>query len=94
MRTRFMGHQRKSSVNSEVAKHIHQDHKDHSVTLDRGGFCQLTADSLRDAKEAICIQTYKPSLNADGGRYKLPSVWKNLLESRVRRESGPNSAEN
>ena len=35
MRTRFMEHKRRSSVNSEVSKHIHQDHKDHSVTLDK-----------------------------------------------------------
>ena len=32
-------------------------------------------------KETIYIRVYKPSLNEDSGRYKLPTVWNNLLES-------------
>ena len=71
MRTRFMEHKRRSSVNSEVSKHIHQDHKDHTVTLDKTKI--LSVDHRwfeRGVKEAIYIRTNKPSLNADGGRYK------------------------
>ena len=38
----------------------------------------------RGVKEAIYIRTTKPSLNKDGGRYQLPSIWTNLLRTRVK----------
>ena len=47
----------------------------------------------KGVKEAIYIQTHKPSLDADGGRYMynrhIPPVWNNLLESRIRQRTGP-----
>ena len=66
MGTRLMERKRRSSVNSEVSKHLH--HKDHSVTLDKAKI--LLVDHIwfeRGVKEAIYIRTHKPSLNADGG---------------------------
>ncbi len=35
-------------------------------------------------REAIYIRAERPSLNKDGGRHNLPTVWNNVLKSRVR----------
>ena len=34
----------------------------------------------RGVKEAIYIRAYKPSLNKDGGRYKLPDVYDPVID--------------
>ena len=43
----------------------------------------------RGVKEAIYIRAYSPTLNNDGGRYQLPHIWTNIIQSCVkRRETG------
>ena len=37
----------------------------------------------RGVKEAIYIRAYQPSLNKDGGRYKLPKVYDPLIDLHV-----------
>ena len=34
-------------------------------------------------KEAIYIRAVNPSLNRDGGRYKLPPIWNNITKERL-----------
>ena len=46
----------------------------------------LTVDNrkfIRGVKEAIYIRVMEPSLNKDGVRYLLLTVWPNLLRARV-----------
>ena len=38
----------------------------------------------RGVKEAIHIRASSPSLNKDGGRYMLPSIWDNIIKERVK----------
>ena len=40
----------------------------------------------RGVKEAIFIRALNPSLNRDGGKYNLPSVWDNVIKKRVNAE--------
>ena len=37
----------------------------------------------RGVKEAIHIRALKLSLNRDGGRYNLPSIWNNIIKERL-----------
>ena len=75
LKARFSEHRRPSSTTSEVSKHIHVDHPQHSVELDNTEV--LTTEPRwfeRGVKEAIYIRALNPSLNRDGGRYNLPLV--------------------
>ena len=42
-------------------------------------------------QKAIYIRTLKPSLNKDGGRYHLPRVWDNLLQSHMHKAHALNT---
>ena len=71
-------------MGSEVSQHVHVDRQEHGVSLDKVKI--LTVENRkfeRGVKEAIYIRVAKPSLNKDGWRYLLPSVWTNLLRARV-----------
>ena len=71
-----------SSTKSEVSQHIHIESPGHSVDLKKVKL--LDKDDRwfeRGVKEAIYIRAYKPSLNKDGGRYRLPRVYDPLLTS-------------
>ena len=39
----------------------------------------------RGVKEAIYIKANQPSLNRDGGRYKLPSVYDTIIDRNIRK---------
>ena len=80
LKQRFLEHRRPSSKNSEVSQHIHVDHPDHSVSLDEAKILDVEPRwRERGIKEAIYIRKLQPSLNRDGGRFKLSGVWTNLL---------------
>ena len=82
VKTRFLEHKRRSSTKSEVSQHIYIESPGHTVHLDKVKI--LDKDDRwfeRGVKEAIYIRAYKPSLNKDGGRYRLPRVYDPLLTS-------------
>ncbi len=73
-----------SSVTSEVSRHVHLDHPDHSIFIDDTNILEVESKWFeRGVKEAIHISVTHPSLNKDGGRYNLPSVWTNILNERT-----------
>ena len=79
LKARFSEHRRPSSTTSEVSKHIHVDHPQHSMVLENTEV--LTTEPRwfeRGVKEAICIRALNPNLNRDGGTYNLPPVWDNM----------------
>ena len=85
LKSRFNEHRRPSSTTSEVSKHIHIEHPEHSVELESTEI--LTAESRwfeRGVKEAIYVRALNPSLNRDGGRYNLHPVWDNIIKKRVK----------
>jgi hypothetical protein len=80
LKARFLEHRRPSSAGSEVSRHLHTDSKGHSVSLEGTNIlCVEPKYFERGVKEAINIRKLKPSLNRDGGRYQLPSIWNNVL---------------
>ena len=80
LKARFQEHRRPSSSTSEVSKHLHTEQPGHSVQLDKVKILDVEPRWFeRGVKEAIHIKVNKPTLNRDGGRYQLPSVWDNLL---------------
>ena len=85
LKQRFLEHRRPSSVTSEVSRHVHLDHPDHSISMDDTKILEVEPKWFeRGVKEAIHIRVTHPSLNKDGGRYNLPSVWTNILNERTR----------
>ena len=91
LKTRFMEHRRPSSTSSEVSQHIHIESPGHRVDLESVKILDREPKYFeRGVKEAIYIRMNQPSLNKDGGRYKLPKVYDPLLKSRV--EKGARSS--
>ena len=85
LKSRFNEHRRPSSTISEISKHIHIEHPEHSVELENTEI--LTTESRwfeRGVKEAIYIRALNASLNRDGGRYNLPAVWDNIIKKRLK----------
>ncbi|KAI8482391.1 hypothetical protein Bbelb_398760 [Branchiostoma belcheri] len=78
---------RPSSNTSEVSQHIHIESPGHTVTLDKVRILDTEQDYfVRGVKEAVYIRAHQPSLNRDGGRYRLPATFDALLtSSRFRR---------
>ncbi|KAI8507914.1 hypothetical protein Bbelb_141540 [Branchiostoma belcheri] len=84
LKTRFLEHQRPSSVNSEVSQHIHIESPGHSVSLEGVKILDSESDFfVRGVKEAVYIRAHRPTLNRDGGRHKLSGTYDPLLRSRV-----------
>ncbi|KAI8490958.1 hypothetical protein Bbelb_313770 [Branchiostoma belcheri] len=82
LKTRFLEHRRPSSNTSEVSQHIHIESPGHTVTLDKVRILDTEKDYfVRGVKEAIYIRAHQPSLNRDGGRYRLPATIDALLTS-------------
>ncbi|KAI8493591.1 hypothetical protein Bbelb_285120 [Branchiostoma belcheri] len=80
--TRFLEHRRPSSNTSEVSQHIHIESPGHTVTLDKVRILDTEQDYfVRGVKEAVYIRAHQPSLNRDGGRYRLPATFDALLTS-------------
>ncbi|KAI8505493.1 Interferon-inducible GTPase (IIGP) [Branchiostoma belcheri] len=54
----------------------------HTVTLDKVRILDTEQDYfVRGVKEAVYIRAHQPSLNRDGGRYRLPATFDALLTS-------------
>ena len=86
LKTRFLEHRRPSSTTSEVSQHIHIESPGHHVDLEKVQILDREPRYFeRGVKEAIYIRVNQPSLNRDGGRYKLPKVYDPILMSRVRK---------
>ncbi len=80
----FLEHRRHSSVTSEVSRHIHLDHPDHSISMDDTKSVKVEPEWFEcGVNEAIHIRVTHPSLNKDGGKCNLPSVWTNILNERT-----------
>jgi hypothetical protein len=89
-KARFQEHRRKSSVNSEVSKHINNDCPDHHIDMDKAKILEVEPKWFeRGVREAIHIRMLRPTLNRDAGRYYLPHVWDNTLKAVNRRGGGP-----
>ena len=85
LKVRFSEHQWPSSTTSEVSKHIHVDHPQHSVQLENTEvFTTEPRWFERGVKEAIYIRALNPSLNRHGGRFNLPPVWDNIIKKKVK----------
>jgi hypothetical protein len=81
LKTRFAEHRRPSTVTSEVSRHINSDHPEHSISMDATEILSVEPRWFeKGVKEVIHIRVSHPSLNRDGGRYNLPTVWDNLLK--------------
>jgi hypothetical protein len=86
LRTRFLEHRRPSSTSSEVSQHIHIESPGHHVDLDKVQVLDREPRYFeRGVKEAIYIKANQPSLNKDGGRYRLPNVYDSLIKSNIRK---------
>ncbi|KAI8496080.1 hypothetical protein Bbelb_259220 [Branchiostoma belcheri] len=84
LKTRFLEHRRPGSVASEVSQHIHIESPGHTVDLEGVRILDTEQDYFkRDIKEAIYIRALQPSLNRDGGRYRLQTTFDPLLTSHV-----------
>ena len=86
LKTRFNEHRRPSSTASEVSNHIHIESPGHSVDLDKVRI--LDRDNRwfqRGVKEAVHIKANQPSLNKDGGRFKLSGVYESVIRSKVKK---------
>ena len=84
LKTRFLEHRRPSSYASEVSQHIHIESPGHQVDLKEVRILDREARYFeRGVKEAIYIRAFQPSLNRDGGRYKLPNVYDPLIDRYV-----------
>ncbi|KAI8494553.1 Serine/threonine-protein phosphatase 2A regulatory subunit B'' subunit alpha, partial [Branchiostoma belcheri] len=69
---------------SEVSQHIHIESPGHTVDLEGVRILDTEQDYFkRGIKEAIYIRALQPSLNLDGGRYRLQTTVDPLLTSHV-----------
>ena len=85
LKTRFAEHRRPSSVTSEVSKHVHKDCPGHNILMENVQILDRDARWFeRGVKESIYIRANKPDLNRDAGRNQLPTIWDNLIRSRVK----------
>ncbi|KAI8486040.1 hypothetical protein Bbelb_361400 [Branchiostoma belcheri] len=65
-----------------TSQHIHIESPGHTVTLDKVRILDTEQDYfVRGVKEAVYIRAHQPSLNRDGGRYRLPATFDALLTS-------------
>nr|XP_054774799.1 uncharacterized protein LOC129282974 [Lytechinus pictus] len=84
LRTRFLEHRRPSSTSSEVSQHIHIESPGHCVDINKVQVLDREPRYFeRGVKEAIYIRAFRPSLNRDGGRYKLPNVYDPIIDHYV-----------
>ena len=80
------------TTSSEVSRHIHIHATTDGPSIDLENTNILAVEPRwfeRGVKEAIHIRAASPTLNKDGGRYQLPTIWNNIIKERVkRRETG------
>ena len=67
-----------------MTQHIHIDNPEHNVDMDE---VKILAVKWRwtdeGVREVMHISMEQPSLNKDGSRYNLPSIWHNVLRLRA-----------
>ncbi len=85
MKTRFLEHKRPSTTASEVSNHIHVEFLGQFVDLDNVRILDKGRWFERGVKEAVHINANEPSLNKDGGRYKLSGVYEAVIRSKVKK---------
>jgi len=86
LKTHFNEHKRPSNTSSEVSNHIHIESPGHSVDLDQVRILDTENKWFeRGVKEAIYIKANQPSLNKDGGRFKLSGVYETVIRSKVKK---------
>ena len=94
LKTRFLEHRRPSTTSSEVSNHIHIESPGHHVDLDKVQILDREPRWFeRGVKEAIHIRANQPSLNKDGGRYKLPKVYDPVITSHFKSVRSGHSAD-
>ena len=77
-------HKRPSSTSSEVSDYIHIEYPGHHIEFVEVKILDREPHWFkRGVKEAIYIKADKPTLNNDGGRYKLPGAYESILRSSV-----------
>ena len=82
LKARFLEHRRPSSTSSEVSQHIHIESPGHYIDLEKVKILDREQRWFeRGVKEAIYIRINQPTLNKDGGRYKLPNAYDPVLTS-------------
>ena len=90
LESRLSEHRRPSSTSSEVSRHIHLDHPDHRVDMDKVKIVDVEPRKFeRGVREAIQILLKRPTLNRDVGRYELPNIWNGVLRAQERRGGDP-----
>ena len=73
-----------NSTSSEVSNNIHIKYPGHHIDLDEVKILDREPCWFeRGVKEAIYIKVNKPTLNKDGGCYKLPGIYESILKSSV-----------
>ncbi|KAI8513298.1 hypothetical protein Bbelb_099370 [Branchiostoma belcheri] len=71
-------------LDCKVSQHIHIESPGHTVDLEGVRILDTEQDYFkRGIKEAIYIRALQPSLNRDGGRYRLQTTFDPLLTSHV-----------
>ncbi|KAI8508120.1 hypothetical protein Bbelb_143600 [Branchiostoma belcheri] len=71
-------------ISKQVSQHIHIESPGHTVDLEGVRILDTEQDYFkRGIKEAIYIRALQPSLNRDGGRYRLQTTFDPLLTSHV-----------
>ena len=66
----FQEQRHPSTITSEVSQHVNQDHPQHNIHMETAKILEVEPKWFeRGVKEAIHIQTSKPSLNRHGGWY-------------------------
>ena len=80
LKSTVLEHKRPRYTTSKVSQDIHIDNPEHQVDMDGVKILAFK----RGVREAIHVRMDQYSLNKDGGRYNLPSIWNNVLRSRAR----------
>ena len=80
-----MEHHRLSTTTLEVSRHLHMDCPvPHTLSQEGAQILDIEMYNFtRGVDEAINILLHKPILNHEGGHYKLPPVWTNLLKAHL-----------
>ena len=82
IKARFLEHRHPSSTSSEVSQHIHIESPGHNIDLQEVEILNREPRFVeRGIREAIQIRVHQPTLNRDGGRHKLSSLYDTVLRS-------------
>ena len=83
LKARFLKHRNPASTPSKCHD-IHIDNPDHQVDMDGVNILAVEPRWFEQGvRVLIHISIERPTLNNDGGRYNLPSIWNNVLRSQA-----------